>query len=96
MGSKLQGSLVAIVTPFENGQVDLAAFSNLVEWHLASGTSGLVISGTTGEAATLHPEERESLCKRALEICKGRIPVIAGTGTNATWSTVMLTRAAVQ
>ncbi len=96
MGSELEGALVALVTPFENGQVDLAAFSNLVEWHLASGTSGLVIRGTTGEAATLHPAERESLCRRAIEICEGKIPIIAGTGTNATWSTVMWTRAAVQ
>jgi len=91
-----EGSLVAIVTPFKDGDLDLDAFASLVEWHVASGTSGIVIAGTTGEAATLHPEEREALCRRALLAAKGRVPVIAGTGTNATWSTVQLTRAAGQ
>ncbi|MHC4577938.1 MAG: 4-hydroxy-tetrahydrodipicolinate synthase [Planctomycetota bacterium] len=87
---------MAIITPFlKEGDVDLAAFGELVEWHLASGTSAIVVSGTTGEGATLYPEEREALCKRALEIVKGRCPVIVGTGTNATWSTVQNTRAAV-
>ncbi|MCK6459546.1 MAG: 4-hydroxy-tetrahydrodipicolinate synthase [Planctomycetes bacterium] len=91
-----EGSLVAIVTPFRDGEVDLDAFGSLVEWHVASGTSGIVVSGTTGEAATLHPEEREALCRRAIAVARGRVPVIAGTGTNATWSTVQLTRAAAQ
>jgi 4-hydroxy-tetrahydrodipicolinate synthase len=90
------GSIVAIVTPFKDGEIDLDAFASLVEWHVASGTSGIVVAGTTGESATLHPEEREALCRRAVAAAKRRIPVIAGTGTNATWSTVQLTRAAVQ
>jgi len=89
------GSMVAIVTPFRDGAVDVDAFGGLVEWHLASGTAAIVVSGTTGEAATLRMEEREALCRRAVEICKGRCPVVAGTGTNATWSTVESTRAAV-
>jgi 4-hydroxy-tetrahydrodipicolinate synthase len=89
------GSMVAIVTPFRDGAVDVDAFGALVEWHLASGTAAIVVSGTTGEAATLRMEEREALCRRAVEICKGRCPVVAGTGTNATWSTVESTRAAV-
>ncbi|MFI5403418.1 MAG: 4-hydroxy-tetrahydrodipicolinate synthase [Planctomycetota bacterium] len=88
--------MVAIVTPFKDGEIDLDAFASLVEWHVASGTSGIVVAGTTGESATLHPEEREALCRRAIAVAKRRIPVIAGTGTNATWSTVQLTRAAVQ
>jgi len=94
--AEFEGSLVAIVTPFQEGELDLDAFAALVEWHVASGTSGIVIAGTTGEAATLHPEEREELCRRALAVTKGRCPVVAGTGTNATWSTVALTRAAAQ
>lgn len=95
-GAAFAGSLVAIVTPFKGNELDLDAFASLVEWHVASGTSGIVVAGTTGESATLHPEERETLCRRALLAAKGRVPVIAGTGTNATWSTVQLTRAAVQ
>jgi len=90
------GSMVAIITPFKDGDVDLDTFASLVEWHLASGTSAIVVAGSTGEAATLHPEERETLCRRALAVAKGRAPVICGTGTNATWSTVQLTRAATQ
>jgi 4-hydroxy-tetrahydrodipicolinate synthase len=95
-GAGFAGSLVAIVTPFKGNELDLDAFASLVEWHVASGTSGIVVAGTTGESATLHPEEREALCRRAIAAAKGRVPVIAGTGTNATWSTVQLTRAAVQ
>jgi len=95
-GAGFAGSLVAIVTPFRGADVDLDAFASLVEWQVASGTSGIVVAGTTGEAATLHPEEREALCRRALTAVKGRVPVTAGTGTNATWSTVQLTRAAAQ
>jgi 4-hydroxy-tetrahydrodipicolinate synthase len=88
--------MVAIVTPFKGADVDLDAFASLVEWHIASGTSAIVVAGTTGEAATLHPEEREALCRRALAVAKGRVSVVAGTGTNATWSTVQLTRSAAQ
>ena len=93
--AEFAGSMVAIVTPFRDGEVDVAAFGELVEWHLASGTTAIVVSGTTGEAATLRMEEKEALCRRAVEICRGRCLVVAGTGTNATWSTVECTRAAV-
>jgi 4-hydroxy-tetrahydrodipicolinate synthase len=95
-GAGFGGSLVAIVTPFRDGDVDLDAFALLVEWQIASGTKGIVVAGTTGESATLHPEEREALCRRAIDAARGRVPVVAGTGTNATWSTVQLTRAAAQ
>ena len=88
------GSLVAIVSPFKDGDLDLDAFTGLVEWQVESGTAGIVVAGTTGEAATLHPEEREILCRRALEVVAGRCPVVMGTGTNATASSVQLTRAA--
>jgi 4-hydroxy-tetrahydrodipicolinate synthase len=93
--AEFAGSMVAIVTPFRDGEVDVAAFQGLVEWQVASGTAAIVVSGTTGEAATLRMEEREALCRRAVEICQGRCLVVAGTGTNATWSTVESTRAAV-
>ncbi|MHC4342397.1 MAG: 4-hydroxy-tetrahydrodipicolinate synthase [Planctomycetota bacterium] len=91
-----KGSLVAIVTPFADGELDLKAFSELVEWQVASGTAGIVVSGTTGEAATLHGEEREILSRRALDVAKGRCPVVVGTGTNATAASVELSRAAAK
>jgi 4-hydroxy-tetrahydrodipicolinate synthase len=89
-----EGSICAIVTPFRDGRVDLDAFAALVEWQIASGTSGICVAGTTGEGATLRPEERDALVRRAVEVARGRAPVLAGTGTNATWSTVEQTRAA--
>jgi len=88
------GSMVAIVTPFAGGELDLDAFSALVEWQLESGTDGIVVCGTTGEAATLHREERELVCKRAVAIVDKRCPVVLGTGSNATWATVNFTKAA--
>jgi len=90
----LAGSLVAIVTPFRHGELDLDAYGALVEWQIASGTSGIVVAGTTGEAATLHPEERETLSRRAVEIAAGRCHVMVGTGTNCTRTSVEITRAA--
>jgi len=89
------GSLVAIVTPFHGGEVDLGAFCELVEWQIASGTAGIVVCGTTGEAATLRLAEKERLCHRAREVIAGRCPLVFGSGTNATWSSVELSRAAV-
>jgi len=90
----LGGSMVAIITPFRDGEVDLAAFDGIVEWHIESGTSGIVVAGTTGEAATLHAEEREMLSRRAVEIAAGRCHVMVGTGTNCTRTSVEITRAA--
>jgi 4-hydroxy-tetrahydrodipicolinate synthase len=90
----LAGSLVAIVTPFRDGELDLEAYGALVEWHIESGTNGIVVAGTTGEAATLHPEERETLSRRAVEIAAGRCHVMVGTGTNCTRTSVEITRAA--
>lgn len=82
---KLIGSFVAIVTPFnENGTVDETAYRNLLKWHLASGTNGIVVCGTTGEAATLTQEEKERVIKIALEECAGKIPVIGGIASNNT------------
>ena len=92
--AEFTGSMVAIVTPLRDGKVDLDAFASLVEWHVASGTSAIVVAGTTGESATLRAAEREALCRRAVEACAGRVPVVMGTGTNATWSSVENTKAA--
>ena len=89
-----RGSLVALVTPFRDGAIDLAAFRGLVDWHCASGTDGLVVAGTTGEGATLDDAEREVLFRAAVEQARGRLPVLAGVGTNATRTTIENARAA--
>jgi 4-hydroxy-tetrahydrodipicolinate synthase len=88
------GSLVALVTPFdENDRVDFAAVERLVEFHVAEGSDGLVIAGTTGESATLERDEHVELISRAVEIVAGRLPVIAGTGSNSTRQTLDLSLA---
>lgn len=85
------GSLVALVTPFdEQNRVDYTALERLVQFHIAAGTDGLVIAGTTGESATLEKSEHAELIHRAVEIVAGRLPVIAGTGSNATKQTIEL------
>jgi 4-hydroxy-tetrahydrodipicolinate synthase len=88
------GSLVALVTPFdEHNRVDYAALERLIEFHVAAGTDGLVIAGTTGESATLEKTEHAELIARAVEIVGGRLPVIAGTGSNSTRQTIDLSLA---
>jgi 4-hydroxy-tetrahydrodipicolinate synthase len=89
---RIHGSLVALVTPFKKGKVDLDAFQDLVEWHIANGTHGLVPCGTTGETPTLSGDEHKSLIKACVEAARGRVPVIAGAGSNATDKTVELAR----
>ncbi|MEX2496784.1 MAG: 4-hydroxy-tetrahydrodipicolinate synthase [Woeseia sp.] len=85
------GSLVALVTPFDqNDGVDYAALERLVEFHVAAGTDGLVVAGTTGESPTLAKSEHVKLIARAVEIAAGRLPVIAGTGSNSTRQTLDL------
>jgi 4-hydroxy-tetrahydrodipicolinate synthase len=86
------GSLVAIVTPFRNGKVDERAFGDLIEWQVANGTNGIVPCGTTGESATLTHEEHHRVVRLTVEVVKGRIPVIAGTGSNSTEEAISLTR----
>ncbi len=89
---KFTGSYVALVTPFKNGKVDIDAFQKLVEWHIASGTHGLVPCGTTGETPTLTESEHKSLIEACIEAADGRVPVIAGAGSNATEKAVELGR----
>lgn len=89
---KFTGSYVALVTPFKKGKVDFDAFQKLVEWHIASGTHGLVPCGTTGETPTLTESEHKSLIEACIEAAAGRVPVIAGAGSNATEKAVELGR----
>ncbi len=89
--SRLHGVITALVTPFRNGNVDFPALDNLIEWQLSEGIDGFVVCGTTGEAPTLCKEERIAIIRRAVEVVGGRVPVIAGTGTNDTRSTVAFT-----
>jgi 4-hydroxy-tetrahydrodipicolinate synthase len=90
----MRGSLVAIVTPMSvDGSLDLASWDRLLDFHLAEGTDGIVIAGTTGESPALTLEEIEALTRRAVARCGGKIPLIVGAGTNSTASTVARTRA---
>ncbi|MCZ6500858.1 MAG: 4-hydroxy-tetrahydrodipicolinate synthase [Gammaproteobacteria bacterium] len=83
------GSLVALVTPMESdGGLALDAFDRLLDWHVDSGTDGIVVAGTTGESATLTIEETRALVERAVKRVNGKIPVIAGSGTNSTAATI--------
>lgn len=90
----LRGSLVPMVTPFREGRIDERRFDDLLEWQIDSGSHGVVIGGTTGEPAALTLEEREYLTERTVRVVKGRVPVIAGTGTNNLDETLRLTAAA--
>jgi 4-hydroxy-tetrahydrodipicolinate synthase len=88
------GSLVALVTPFDgNNRVDYASLKRLIDFHVEQGSNGLVIAGTTGESATLARSEHIELIARAVEIAAGRLPIVAGTGSNSTAQTVDLSRA---
>jgi 4-hydroxy-tetrahydrodipicolinate synthase len=88
----LKGSLVAIATPMQpGGELDLPGLRKLIDFHTANGTAGIVIVGTTGESPTVDFEEHCLLIKTAVESAKGRIPVIAGTGSNSTAEAIELT-----
>jgi 4-hydroxy-tetrahydrodipicolinate synthase len=87
-----QGSITALITPFKNGEVDAKAFQRLVEWQIDQGTHGLVPVGTTGESPTLTHEEHKQVIELCIEAASGRVPVIAGTGSNSTSEAIALTR----
>lgn len=89
-----KGSIVAIVTPFKKGKVDERALGDLIEWHIAQGTNAIVPCGTTGESATLDYKEHFRVIEFTIKAVKKRVPVIAGTGANATDETIMITERA--
>lgn len=88
----LKGSMVALITPFKKGELDAAAIQRLVQFHIREGTSALVPCGTTGESATLSHEEHDRMITLTIHSARGRIPVIAGTGSNNTEEALRLTR----
>src|SRR5690348_1287577 len=91
----ITGSLVAIVTPMrEDGSLDLPRFRNLIDWHVAEGTDGIVVVGTTGESPTVDFDEHKELIRLAVEHSRGRIPIIAGTGANSTAEAIELAESA--
>lgn len=86
------GSIVALVTPFLNGEVDYKKLRELVEYHIENGTDGIVPCGTTGESPTLSHEEHRQVINEVVDCAKGRITILAGTGSNSTSETLSLTR----
>ena len=95
MMQPLQGSFVALVTPMStNGSLDFNALEGLIEWHIESGTDGIVSVGTTGESATVSVPEHLEIIEKTIEFVDGRVPVIAGTGGNSTQEAVELTQKA--
>ena len=87
-----KGSIVAIITPFKNGKLDEERYISLIHYHLQNGTSGIVPAGTTGESPTLNHEEHKRVIELCVMECKGKIPVIAGTGSNSTEEAISLTK----
>jgi len=89
---RIKGSITALITPFKDGRIDEAAFRKLINWQIAEGTQGLVPCGTTGESPTLSHDEHNRVIEICVEEARGRVPVIAGTGSNSTEEAIMLTR----
>ena len=85
------GSICALITPFENGRVDENSYEKFIDWQIEQGTDGLVPCGTTGESPTLSHDEHNRVVELCISVAKGRVPVIAGTGSNSTEEAVMLT-----
>ena len=91
-----RGAFVAIVTPFTDGRVDEQALADLIEFHIANGTHGIVPCGTTGESATMSHDEHHRVVELTVKIVNGRVPVVAGSGSNSTAEAIDLTRHARQ
>ena len=87
-----EGAFVAIVTPFQNGKVDEKALRALIDYQVSDGANGIVPCGTTGESATLSHEEHDQVIRISVDACKGKVPVLAGTGSNSTQEAIELTR----
>ena len=88
----LKGSIVALITPFKNDNLDEESYIKLIDYHLKNGTSGVVPGGTTGESPTLSHSEHKKIIEMAVKECKGKIPVIAGTGSNSTDEAIDLSK----
>ena len=88
----LKGSIVALITPFKDDNLDENNYRKLINYHLKNGTSGVVPGGTTGESPTLSHSEHKKIIEIAVSECKGKIPVIAGTGSNSTDEAVDLSK----
>ena len=89
---RIRGSITALITPFRNGELDEKSFRRFVEWQIAEGTQGLVPVGTTGESPTLSHEEHMRVVELCVDTAGGRVPVIAGAGSNSTREAIALTR----
>ena len=87
-----KGSITALITPFKDGEIDWPAYENLIEWQIEQGSHGLVPCGTTGESPTLSHDEHNAIVERCVAVVKGRVPVIAGTGSNSTKEAIDLTQ----
>jgi len=87
-----KGSNVALITPFKDGAVDEKTFQSFVEWQIKQGTGGLIPCGTTGESPTLSHDEHMRVTELCVEVARGKVPVMAGTGSNSTAEAIMLTR----
>ncbi|PKU23091.1 4-hydroxy-tetrahydrodipicolinate synthase [Telmatospirillum siberiense] len=87
-----KGSITALITPFRDGRLDEAGFQSFVEWQIAEGTDGFVPCGTTGESPTLSHEEHHRVVELCVEVAKGKVPVIAGAGSNSTAEAIDLAR----
>lgn len=92
--ARFQGSLPALITPFRDGKVDLKSLQGLLEWQLGEGTNGFVPCGTTGESPNLSEDEFSAVVSMAVSVAKGRVPVIAGTGSNSTLHAIEMTQLA--
>jgi 4-hydroxy-tetrahydrodipicolinate synthase len=90
--SSFRGSFTALVTPFKNGSLDEKAFRELVDWQIAEGTNGLVPVGTTGESPTLSHDEHMKVVEWCIEQAKGRVPIVAGSGSNSTKEAIELSK----
>jgi 4-hydroxy-tetrahydrodipicolinate synthase len=88
--TSFRGSITALVTPFKNGSLDEGSYRDLIEWQIAEGTSGFVPVGTTGESPTLSHEEHQQVVEWCIEQSKGRVPIIAGAGSNSTKEAIKL------
>lgn len=91
-----RGAITALITPFKNGRVDTDAYQNFIQWQIDQGIHGLVPCGTTGESPTLNHEDHNMVIDLCIEVAKGKVPVIAGTGSNATYEAIMMSEHAAK